>query len=73
MIEKIPFLHRKKMYNIIIRDDISFDALHEILDTLIDQEAFVGEREDAVLYTLVCQEIKYTVAVDGIDVMIVNA
>ena len=26
MIEKIPFLHRKRMYNIIVQEDISFDA-----------------------------------------------
>jgi hypothetical protein len=70
MIEKIPFLHRDKLYYIIIREDISFTALHCILDMLIEQGAFLGEPEDPVLYTVVSEEVKYTVGVDGIDVMI---
>ncbi|HON38557.1 MAG: hypothetical protein ACOX3E_11725 [Desulfomonilia bacterium] len=73
MIEKIPFLHRKKMYNIIIKDDISFDALHYIIDVLIDQGAFISEMEPSDLYTVVYEEIRYTVGVDGIDIMIVCA
>ncbi len=40
MIEKIPFMHRGKTYNIIIEDDIPFTALHSILDDLISQGAF---------------------------------
>lgn len=72
MIEKIPFLHRKQMYNIIICEDISFTALHCILDILIEQGVFVGEdeTENPDLYTVVYEEVKYTVGVDGIDVMI---
>ncbi len=73
MIEKIPFLHRKKMYNIIVREDVSFAALHYILDILIEQGAFMGEEETETpdLYTVVYEDAKYTVGVDGIDVMIV--
>jgi hypothetical protein len=70
MIEKIPFLHRDKLYYIIVSDDVTFTALHDILDTLIDQGAFIGEPEDPVLYTVVHEEARYTVGVDGIDVMI---
>lgn len=73
MIEKIPFLHREKLYYIIIREDIAFTALHGILDTLVDQGVFLGEPEDPVLYTVVCEDVKYTVGVDGIDVMIACA
>lgn len=73
MIEKIPFLHREKLYYIIIREDIAFTALHGILDTLVDQGAFLGEPGDPVLYTVVCEDVKYTVGVDGIDVMIACA
>lgn len=73
MIEKIPFLHRDKLYYIILREDISFTALHDILDTLLEQGAFLGESEDPVLYTVVCEEVKYTVGVDGIDVMLACA
>jgi hypothetical protein len=73
MIEKIPFIHRDILYYIIISDDISFTALHGILDMLIELGAFIGEPEDPVLYTVVCEEMKYTVGVDGIDVMIACA
>jgi len=71
MIEKIPFLHRKKMYNIIVQEDISFSALHHIIDVLIDQGAFVEMTQTTDLYTVVHEEVRYTVGVDGIDIMIV--
>ncbi len=71
MIEKIPFMHRSKLYYIIIQDDITFNALHYIMDILIDQGAFaVEESEDTNLYNVVCEDVKYTIGVDGIDVMI---
>ena len=50
MIEKIPFMHRQKTYNIIVEDDISFVALHSILDDLIRQGAFPAEEGCAELY-----------------------
>lgn len=73
MIEKIPFLHRKQMYNIIVQEDISFDALHHIIDVLIDQGAFFSEMDVTDLYTVAYGDMRYTVGVDGIDIMIVNA
>lgn len=72
MIEKIPFLHRKTMYNIIVEDDITFSALHYILDVLIENDAFVPyEGGEAELYTITFEETCYTVGVDGTDVMVV--
>jgi len=73
MIEKIPFLHRKRMYNIIVQEDISFVALHHIIDVLIDQGAFIDESGTADLYTVVYEEVRYTIGVDGIDIMIVSS
>ncbi len=70
MIEKIPFLHRQKMYNIISEDDLTFRALHYILDDLIDQGAFVMEDDCAELYHITFEEVCYTIGVDGIDVII---
>jgi hypothetical protein len=70
MIEKIPFLHRQKMYNIISEDDLAFKALHYILDGLIDQGAFVTEDDCAELYQITFEEVCYTIGVDGIDVII---
>ena len=72
MIEKIPFLHRQKMYNIIVEDDIALVALHHILDVLLENDAFIPyDGGDAELYTITYEEICYTVGVDGSDVMIV--
>ncbi|HVN71387.1 MAG TPA: hypothetical protein VMU10_05160 [Desulfomonilia bacterium] len=70
MIEKIPFLHRKQMYNIIIEDDITFMALHYILDDLIGQGAFQVEEGIGELYTITHEEVIYTIGVDGTDVII---
>jgi hypothetical protein len=70
MIEKIPFLHRQKMYNIISEDDLAFKALHYILDGIIDQGAFVTEDDCAELYQITFEEVCYTIGVDGIDVII---
>jgi hypothetical protein len=70
MIEKIPFIHRQRMYNIIIEDDITFTALHFILDDLIGQGAFLVEEGMGELYTITHEEVCYTIGVDGIDVII---
>ena len=72
MIEKIPFLHRQKMYNIIVEDDIQLKALHYILDVLIENNAFIPyDGGDAELYTITYEDTCYTVGVDDIDVMVV--
>jgi len=70
MIEKIPFMHRQRLYNIIIEDDITFTALHHILDDLIVLGAFVSDEDCAALFTVTHEEACYTVGVDGIDVII---
>lgn len=72
MIEKIPFLHRQRMYNIIVEDDVKLDALHHIIDVLIENQAFVPyEGGDAELYTITFDDVCYTVGVDDMDIMIV--
>ncbi len=70
MIEKIPFMHRQKTYNIIIEDDIAFTALHSILDDLISRGAFPAEEGCADLYDVTHEEMCYTIGVDGTDVII---
>ncbi len=70
MIEKIPFMHRGKTYNIIVEDDISFAALHSILDDLMRQGAFPAEEGCAELYQVTHEELCYTIGIDGIDVII---
>ncbi|HOO47658.1 MAG TPA: hypothetical protein PLM29_15585 [Deltaproteobacteria bacterium] len=72
MIEKIPFLHRQKMYNIIVDDDIELTALHYILDELIDKGAFIPyDGGDPALFNMIYEDVCYTVGVDGTDVMVV--
>jgi hypothetical protein len=70
MIEKIPFMHRQKTYNIIIEDDITFTALHSILDDLISRGAFPAEEGCAELYNVTHEDSSYTIGIDGIDVII---
>ncbi|HOS96990.1 MAG TPA: hypothetical protein PLR71_02915 [Deltaproteobacteria bacterium] len=70
MIEKIPFLHRQRMYNIVIEEDITFTALHGILDDLIGQGAFEAAEDCGELYRVMHGDVHYTVGVDGIDVFI---
>jgi len=72
MIERIPFIHRDKLYYIISREDMGFSALHFIIDILIDQGAFNMDMEEPELYTVVCEGTKYTIGVDGIDIMITS-
>lgn len=71
MIEKIPFLHKQKMYNIITEDDLTFTALHYIIDELIEQGAFLDQDSDNTeLYSISFEEIRYTIGVDGADIII---
>ena len=70
MIEKIPFLHRQRMYNIIIEEDIAFTALHCILDELIGMGAFEADEDCGELYKVLHEDVSYTIGVDGIDVII---
>jgi hypothetical protein len=70
MIEKIPFLHKQKMYNIITEDDLTFTALHYIIDDLIEQGAFLNPEDCAELFTVVFEKTTYTIGVDGTDILI---
>jgi hypothetical protein len=70
MIEKIPFMHRGKTYNIIIEDDIPFTALHSIMDGLISQGAFSAGEGCAELYNVTHEGICYTIGIDGIAVIV---
>ena len=71
MIEKIPFLHRQTMYNIIVDDDVALDALHHILDVLLEKGAFTVYESDPKLHTITFEKQDFTVGVDGMDVMVV--
>lgn len=71
MFEKIPFLHRNTAFNIMVDDDISFVALHYLLDEIGARGAFETDDGFADLYTVTYEGVEYTVAVDGLDVMIV--
>lgn len=70
MIEKIPFIHRQRMYNIVIEEDITFTALHCILDELIGRGAFETDEDCGELYSVQYGNMSYTIGIDGIDVII---
>lgn len=70
MIEKIPFIHRQRVYNIVIEEDITFEVLHIILDDLIGQGAFEVDEGFGELYTVEHEDMRYVIGVDGIDVII---
>ena len=70
MIEKIPFIHRQRVYNILIEEDITFEALHCILDDLIGKGAFEVDEGFGELYLVEHDSVRYTIGVDGIDVII---
>jgi hypothetical protein len=72
MLEKIPFLHRGNAYQIIIDDDITFTALHYILDELIALGAFIESEECPVQHTVVFEATTYIIGVDGTNVIIAN-
>ena len=69
--EKIPFLHRGNAYQILIEDDITFTALHYILDELIDQGAFMVSDECTLQYPIEYEDVNYIIGVDGMNVIIV--
>lgn len=71
MLEKIPFLHRGNAYQILIEDDITFTALHYILDALIDQGAFAESDECTLQYSIEYEDVNYIIGVDGMSVIIV--
>ena len=70
MLEKIPFLHGERAYNIIIEDDLTFDAAHYIIDYLLDEEAFDLADDMSDVYTIQYGDTTYTIGVDGMDVVI---
>lgn len=72
MLEKIPFLHRGNAYQIIIEEDITFTALHFILDELIAQGAFAVSEDCALQYTICHEDVTYIIGVDGTNVIIAN-
>ena len=70
MIEKIPFLHRGCAYNIILKDDLSFERLRQIIDSLTAMGAFNCEDASVFQYTIECGGSLYSVGVDGNNLMI---
>ncbi len=64
-------MHRGNAYQILIEDDITFTALHDILDELIDQRAFTVSDECTLQYSIECEDVNYIIGVDGMNVIIV--
>jgi len=71
--EVYPFHHRNLLFNIFTDLDLTFTEIREILDYLLDGNAFPkGEKEaeGAMIYDIRLGAVQYTVDVMGYEVVI---
>ena len=73
--EVYPFHHRNLLFNIFTDLDLSFKEIREILDYLLDAQAFPEEQEDAAsegatIHDIRLGPVQYTVDVLGYEIII---
>ena len=73
--EVYPFHHRNLLFNIFTDLDLSFREIREILDYLLDAQAFPKEQEDAAsegatIHDIRLGPVQYTVDVLGYEIII---
>jgi hypothetical protein len=69
--ESMPFLHAERVFNIIFAEDLTFVAVHEILDQLFEMNAFEPEvQEERAHYTIHLDQWSFSVWVSEMDVLI---
>lgn len=71
MFEKIPFIHKGCAYNVIIEEDISFERLRYIIDRLNEDGAFMSDDGEVVQFSVDCEDISYSVGIEGTNIMII--
>lgn len=72
-IEVYPIHHRNLIFNVITHLDLSFQEVREMLDYLMEHQAFqdTGEQwEEAQLYSFSLGNVKYDVDVSGYSVIV---
>jgi hypothetical protein len=73
--EVYPFHHRNLLFNIFTDLDLSFKEIREILDYLLDAQAFPKEQKDAAsegatIHDIRLGPVQYTVDVLGYEIII---
>ena len=73
--EVYPFHHRNLLFNIFTDLDLSFKEIREILDYLLEAQAFPKEKEDdasegATIHDVRLGPVQYTVDVWGYEIII---
>ncbi len=73
--EVYPFHHRNLLFNIFTDLDLSFKEIREILDYLLDAQAFSQEKEGdvsegATIHDIRLGPVQYTVDVLGYEIVI---
>jgi hypothetical protein len=69
--DSIPFLHANRVFTIFFVEDLAFKEVREILDSLIDQDAFDGEvQELRGRYRIDLGHAEFHVWVSEMDVII---
>ena len=71
--EVYPFHHRNRLFHIFTDLDLSFKEIREILDYLLEAQAFPKEEdasEGATIHDILLGTIQYTVDILGYEIVI---
>ena len=69
--DSIPFLHADRVFTIFFLEDLAFTEVREILDSLIDQDAFnVEVQKLRAEYRINLDHAQFNVWVSELDVVI---
>ena len=69
--DSIPFLHANRVFTIFFLEDLAFKEVREILDTLLDQDAFdVEVQKLRAEYRIDLGHAQFNVWVSELDVVI---
>ena len=71
--EVYPFHHRNLLFNVITDYDLTFREIREVLDYLLEAEAFSGkgdEFEGGKFYDVRLKKVSYEVGVHGYEIVI---
>lgn len=69
--DSIPFLHANRVFTIFFLEDLAFKEVREILDTLLDQDAFdIEVQKLRAEYRIDLGHAQFNVWVSELDVII---
>ncbi len=68
--EVYPFHHKNLFFNIITDYDLTFKEIRDILDYLLEGEAFSPEEEEGKFYDVQLGRVQYEIDVHGYEVVV---